>query len=243
MTVLATPSRPGWWHDPRTLRGVLYARTSANYGFMVYSCHMHDHSRNRLINWAWLYDVVTGLLGRRGRRLRTMIADELQLRRGDRVLDVGCGPGRLAMVFAERVAPDGSVDGIDASPQMINRAITQARKRGVSANFRLAYAQQLPFPDATFDALSCTLALHHVAEDDHLTAVKEMYRVLKPGGRILIAEFHKSRWHPHPGPKWLRHSTEDMLDKALDLVNAAGFTGAATSSTNLGWLGKLTARK
>jgi ubiquinone/menaquinone biosynthesis C-methylase UbiE len=205
--------------------------------------HSRHHSRNHIIHWAWLYDFGTGLLGRRGRRLRAMIADDLQLRRGDRVLDVGCGPGRLAMVFAARVAPSGSVDGIDASTQMIDRATAQARKRGVSANFQLAYAQQLPFADATFDALSCTLALHHVAEDDQLTAVKEMYRVLKPGGRILIAEFHKSRLHPHPGPRWLRHSTADMLDKALDLVNEAGFTGAATGSTNLGWLGKLSARK
>jgi ubiquinone/menaquinone biosynthesis C-methylase UbiE len=204
---------------------------------------MHDHSRNRLIHCAGLYDFMSGLLGRRGRRMRAIIADELQLRRGEQVLDVGCGPGRLAMVFAERVAPGGSVDGIDASPQMINRATTQARKRGVSANFQLAYAQRLPFADATFDALSCTLALHHVAEDDQLTAVKEMYRVLKPGGRLVIAEFHRSRRHPHPGPRWLRHSPDDMLDKALGLVNAAGFTGAATSGTNLGWLGKLTARK
>jgi ubiquinone/menaquinone biosynthesis C-methylase UbiE len=207
------------------------------------SSHADHHGSDRLIHWAWLYDLGTGLLGRRGKRLRAMVADDLHIRPGDRVLDVGCGPGRLAMVFAERVSPSGSVDGIDASPQMIDRATAQARERGVPAHFQVAYAQKLPFADSTFDAVACTLALHHVAEDDQLTAVQEMHRVLKPGGRLLIAEFHKTRWHPHPGPRWLRRSGVDMLDKALNFVNASGFADAVTGRTNLGWLGKITARK
>jgi ubiquinone/menaquinone biosynthesis C-methylase UbiE len=204
---------------------------------------MHRHSHDRLIHWARFYDLSTGLLGRRGRRLRAMVADDLKLHPGDRVLDVGCGPGRLAMAFAERVAPQGSVEGVDASPEMINRASSQARKRGVPANFRVGYAQQLPFEDATFDAVACTLALHHVAQDDQLTAVEEMYRVLKPGGRLAIAEFHKGRRRRHPGPRWVRHATEDMLETALELAKSAGFTDTATGGTTFGWLGKITARK
>jgi demethylmenaquinone methyltransferase/2-methoxy-6-polyprenyl-1,4-benzoquinol methylase len=211
---------------------------------MTHSSQMHDHSRDRLIHWARLYDLGTGLLGRRGSRLRAMIADNLQVQPGDHVLDVGCGPGRLATVLAERIAPNGSVCGIDPSPQMIKRATARARKHRVTVDFRVGYAQQLPFADATFDAVSCTLALHHVADDDQQTAVAEMYRVLKPDGRLLIAEFGKGAGrHGHPGPRWLRHSTEDMLNKALGLVNTAGFKDAATDSTNLGWLGKITARK
>jgi ubiquinone/menaquinone biosynthesis C-methylase UbiE len=171
------------------------------------------------------------------------LADDLKLRPGDRVLDVGCGPGRLALAFAERVGPTGSVDGIDAAVEMINRASSQARKRGVAASFQVAFAQDLPFPDASFDAVACTLALHHVAEEDQRTAVEEMYRVLKPTGRLLIAEFHKGQGRRHAGARWLRHSGEDMLDKALGLVRAAGFIDVASGSANLGWLGKITAHK
>jgi ubiquinone/menaquinone biosynthesis C-methylase UbiE len=206
--------------------------------------HTGRHSRDRLIHWARVYDLGNGLLGRRGNRLRTMLADDLELRPGYRVLDVGCGPGRLACLFAERVAPTGVVDGIDASVEMIKRARSQARKRGVAVTFQVAFAQDLPFPDGTFDAVGCTLALHHVAQDDQRTAVEEMYRVLKPGGRLLIAEFHKGPGRRrHPGPRWLRHSGEDMLDKALGLVQAAGFADVASGSTNLGWLGKITAHR
>ena len=203
----------------------------------------HHHSRDRLIHWARFYDLGIGLLGRRRKRLRAMLANDLQLQPGDRVLDVGCGPGRLAMVFAERVAPTGSVEGIDAAAEMINRARSQTRRRRVSATFQVAFAQDLPFENDTFDAVACTLALHHVAEDDQPTAVGEMYRVLKPNGRLLIAEFHKGPGARHVGPRWLRHSGEDMLDKAHQLVNASGFTDSTSRGTNLRWLGKVTARK
>jgi ubiquinone/menaquinone biosynthesis C-methylase UbiE len=207
------------------------------------ACHTGHHSRDRLIHWARVYDLGHGLLGRRGNRLRAMLADDLELRPGDRVLDVGCGPGRLARVLAERVAPTGSVDGIDAAVEMINRASRQARKRGVAITFQVAFAQDLPFPDATFDAVACTLALHHVAEDDQRTAIEEMYRVLKPGGRLLIAEFHTGPGRRHAGPRWLRHSGVDMLDKAHGLVQGSGFIDVATGGTSLGWLGKITAHK
>ena len=203
----------------------------------------HHHRSDRLIHWARVYDLGNGLLGRRGKRLRAMVADDLKLRPGDRVLDVGCGPGRLAIAFAERVAPSGSVDGIDAAVEMINRASSRARKRGAAATFQVAFAQQLPFPDATFDAVACTLALHHVAEDDQRTAVGEMYRVLKPHGRLMIAEFHKGQGRRPAGPRWLRRSGVDMLDKALGLVRASGFVDIASGSTNLSWLGKITAQK
>jgi ubiquinone/menaquinone biosynthesis C-methylase UbiE len=211
---------------------------------MAHTSRHHQHSGDRLIHWARIYDLGTGLLGRRGSRLRTMVADDLQLKPGDHVLDVGCGPGRLATTFDQRVAPSGSVDGIDPSSEMINRATARARKHGVPARFQVAYAQQLPFVDNTFDAVACTLALHHVADDDRQTAVAEMYRVLRPGGRLLIAEFQNGKGHRHPGPRWLRRSgVEDMIKTALDLVTAAGFTGIASGPTNLGWLGKITARK
>jgi ubiquinone/menaquinone biosynthesis C-methylase UbiE len=208
------------------------------------SSRSHQHGADRLIHWPHLYDLGVDLLGRRGKRLRVMFADDLQLQPGARVLDVGCGTGRLAMMFAERVAPGGSVDGIDAAVEMIKRAQGRARKRGVPASFQVAYAQQLPFADAAFDAVACTLALHHVAEDDQQTAVREMYRVLKPSGRLLIAEFHKGKGGRHPGPRWLRLSPdEDMINKAQRLACASGFIDIASGETGLGWLGKITARK
>jgi ubiquinone/menaquinone biosynthesis C-methylase UbiE len=202
-----------------------------------------NHSHDRLIHWARAYDLVNGLLGRRGSRLRNMFADDLGLQGGDRVLDVGCGTGRLAMSFAKRVAPTGSVAGIDAAPEMIKRATSRARKQEVPIAFQVAFAQRLPFPDATFDAVACTLALHHVAEDDQQSAVREMHRVLKPEGRLLIAEFAQGHG-PHALARWLRPSApEHMAERARQFVDAAGFSGVTSRPTNLSWLSTITASK
>ena len=210
---------------------------------MVHS-HTHGSTSDHPIHWARIYDLSVGLLGPRGRRLRSMFADDLQLRDGDRVLDVGCGSGRLAILFAARVAPSGSVDGIDAAAEMIKLATARARRHGLPAHFQAAFAQRLPFADTSFDAVACTLALHHVAEDDQQTAVAEMHRVLKPGGRLLLAEFREGQRHSRIGPRWLRRAThEGMINKALGFVTTAGFTGIEHGDTNLGWLGKITASK
>jgi len=201
-----------------------------------------NHSHDRLIHWAWAYDLASGLRGRRGRRMRQMFAEDLQLRPGDRVLDVGCGPGRLAMIFAERVAPTGSVTGIDPAPEMIKRATSRARRKQLPVAFQVAFAQRLPFPNATFDALACTLVLHHVAGDDRQAAVQEMYRVLKPEGRLLIAEFTQGHG-PHALLRLHRSTPDDLLSQAQELVTTAGFAGVTSGPTNLGWLSTITARK
>jgi ubiquinone/menaquinone biosynthesis C-methylase UbiE len=126
---------------------------------------------------------------------------------------------------------------------MIKRAASRARKQDLPVAFEVAFAQRLPFPTATFDAVACMLALHHVAEDDQQTAVQEMYRVLKPDGRLLIAEFDQGHG-PHLRLRWLRPSTPDhMTERARRLVDAAGFTGVTSSPTNLSWLSTISARK
>ena len=202
-----------------------------------------NHSHDRLIHWARAYDLANGLFGRRGKGLREAFADDLGLHAGDRVLDVGCGTGRLAIAFAKRVAPSGSVAGIDPAPEMIKRATSRARKQQVPVAFQVAFAQRLPFPDATFDAVACTFALHHVAEDDQQSAVQEMHRVLKPDGRLLIAEFDQGHG-PHALLRWLRPSApEHMAERARHLVNSAGFVAVTSSPTDLSWLHTITARR
>ena len=106
---------------------------------------------------------------------------------GRRVLDAGCGDGALACAAASQGA---EVTGIDADPAMLAAARSRAAKAGLRATFSEGRLEHLPFPDASFDAVVAMTVLCFVA--DAGGAVREMTRVLRPGGRLVIGEL--GRW-------------------------------------------------
>jgi arsenite methyltransferase len=115
------------------------------------------------------------------------VVQALDLRPGERVLDLGCGPGYLAAEMAEVVGSDGRVDAVDPSPSML--AIAGRRERsGDAAPVELvaADAGSLPFDDATFDAAVSTQVYEYVA--DMPQALAEARRVLREGGRLLVLD-------------------------------------------------------
>jgi len=102
------------------------------------------------------------------------------LRPGMSLLDCGCGIGAITVELARRLAP-GEVVGIDIAPVQVERSQALAREKGVTnARFEVGNAYELPFPDASFDAAFAHRVLEHLR--DPLRALKEMRRVLKPGG-------------------------------------------------------------
>jgi ubiquinone/menaquinone biosynthesis C-methylase UbiE len=120
---------------------------------------------------------------------RDKVLDFARLSPGERVLDVGCGTGTLAIAAKRRVGPAGDVQGVDASPEMLARAERKAKKTGAEVSFRNALAEALPFPDAQFDAVLSSVMLHHLPRKARLQCAKEIRRVLKPGGRALAVDF------------------------------------------------------
>jgi ubiquinone/menaquinone biosynthesis C-methylase UbiE len=116
---------------------------------------------------------------------------------GQRVLDVGCGTGYFARLLTQAVGPDGLVVGVDASPEMISYA---SRRAGPARNcqFYVGTAESLGFPAEHFDVVVSSLFIHHLPEDLQVTALREMRRVLRPGGTLLVADAQiprAGRWH------------------------------------------------
>jgi arsenite methyltransferase len=110
-----------------------------------------------------------------------------RLERGERVLDLGAGAGTDSLVAAQMVGPEGSVTGVDMTPEMLIKARAAADELGVTnVQFVEAEAESLPFPDATFDVAISNGVIDLIPDKDAVFA--ELRRVLEPGGRIQIAD-------------------------------------------------------
>jgi len=106
---------------------------------------------------------------------------------GERVLDLGSGAGTDSLIAAQMVGEKGHVTGIDMTPQMLAKARAAAAEMGVSnVEFVESEAEQLPFPDASFDVVISNGVIDLIPDKDAVFA--EIFRVLVPGGRIQIAD-------------------------------------------------------
>lgn len=115
------------------------------------------------------------------RRWGPIMVDAAGIQPGDQVLDIACGTGILARAAAERVGPQGRVIGLDPNPDMLS----VARRKNTNIEWRDGRAEALPFPDDSFDAVVSQFGLMFF--DDRPAALREMMRVLRPGGRLAVA--------------------------------------------------------
>ena len=196
-----------------------------------HSSHSHSvegpaQTEGALIRWAPYYDFVTNLmtLGQ-ARRLRIATVNHALIVPGDSVLDVGCGTGEVTLAAKAR-AKQGNVYGIDPAPEMIAVARNKAARKKLDIDFRVGVIESLPFADASLDVVTSSLMMHHLPEDLKARGLAEIYRVLKPGGRLLIADFMR------PTGAFLNHlfiafTRHQRLQKGIEdlqgLLTNAGF--------------------
>jgi ubiquinone/menaquinone biosynthesis C-methylase UbiE len=158
------------------------------------------------------YDPLVRLLG--FDRLRMVLLEQATLRPGDRVLDVGCGTGTLA-VLVKRLYPSVDVVGLDPDARALERARRKAKRAGVSVTFDQGFADALGYPDATFDRVFSSMMFHHLREETKDAALLEARRVLKPGGRLEFLDFAGHEPHGHGILAHLIHA-HGMLHEHVD---------------------------
>jgi demethylmenaquinone methyltransferase/2-methoxy-6-polyprenyl-1,4-benzoquinol methylase len=136
------------------------------------------------------YDVMNDLMSAGMHRLwKAYTIAASGAREGHKVLDIAGGTGDLSEAFAKRVGPAGMVVHTDINLAMLSNGRDRLINSGMALPTTLCDAEKLPFPDQTFDIVSVAFGLRNMTHKD--LALKEMCRVLKPGGRLLVLEFSK----------------------------------------------------
>jgi len=167
--------------------------------------HLHSSSgeastretKGLVLDEGWRYDLAewfhdTFSFRGKVREIRQKTINLACIQPGEQVLDVGCGTGTLAIEVACRVGTTGRVVGVDPGTQQIARARSKAARGNLPIDFQIGVIEQLPFLDQTFDVVFSTLMMHHLPAPLKRQGLAESARVLKPGGRLVIAEFkHK----------------------------------------------------
>ena len=145
---------------------------------------------------AGVYDLMnTAMTAGLHHRWRERAADRAELSAGDSALDLCCGTGDLALELRNRVGASGRVVGADFSERMLELANEKAADRGFpDVTFEWADALELPYSDASFDAVTVGFGVRNLADLE--AGVGEMARVLKPGGRLVILEITQPQRPP-----------------------------------------------
>jgi len=174
-----------------------------------------------------LYDPLTRFFGFDHAR-RTLL-DQAGLQAHHRVLDVGCGTGTLA-VLIKRLYPDVEVVALDPDPRALARGQRKAERAAVSVRFDRGFSDALGYGDARFDRVFSSMMFHHLASDEKENTLREIHRVLKPGGRLELLDFAGPGSHGHGALARLIHSHHRLSDNSeeriLGLMAGAGFADA-----------------
>ena len=173
---------------------------------------------------AWFFD--TFLFRGQWRELRQRTVNLARLQPGEQALDVGCGTGTLAIEVTRRVGRSGRVAGIDPGTEQIARARSKAARHNQSIDFQVGVIEQLAFPDSTFDVVFSTLMMHHLPASLKRQGLAEIARVLKPGGRLVIADFKRKQERQGRAARF--HAGGSSTQDLAALVKDAGFSQIET---------------
>jgi ubiquinone/menaquinone biosynthesis C-methylase UbiE len=163
-----------------------------------------------------LFDSVAALAVR-DRSIKRRVLAHAAIVSGERVLDVGCGTGTLA-VGAAQAAPGAEVTGLDADAAILVRARRKAAGAGLEIAFDEGTSTALPYPDASFDLVLSTLFFHHLPDEGKHATAAELVRVLRPGGRIVVGDLGRP---------------QDPLMRAAVRATVQLLDGVATTALNV----------
>jgi ubiquinone/menaquinone biosynthesis C-methylase UbiE len=186
------------------------------------------------------YDLLTRLFG--FHRVHQRLIDQAELADNQRVLEIGCGTGNLT-IQAKRAQPGAEVIGSDPDPLALKRAQRKV-KRLNGIRFEQGYAQRLPYEDGEFDRVLSSMMLHHLDSDAKPAAAAEIFRVLRPGGRLHLVDMGGNMTAEDGlAARLVRHSPHaagNLGDAIPRLFRSAGFDCTELATERHRFVGRLT---
>ncbi len=187
-----------------------------------------------------LYDPLTRLIGVQS--AHGTLAEQAGLESAERVLEIGCGTGNLALLV-KRTHPQLEVVGLDPDPKALARAARKARRAALTLELDRGFADKLPYPDASFDRALSSLMFHHLDADLRVASLREVLRVLRPGGSLHLMDFGGDSHHLHGLARLARRSRtlrDNWDDRIPTLMRQAGFSNPAETGQLTKRIGRLT---
>jgi ubiquinone/menaquinone biosynthesis C-methylase UbiE len=175
-------------------------------------------------DWALpLYDPFVKLFG--GDRARKALLDQAAIQPGHCVLDIGCGTGALVTLI-KRLHSDVDVVGLDPDPKALARARRKAERAAVTIQLDQGFSDELPYPDASFNRVFSSFMLHHLQAGEKEKTLREVRRVLKPGGSLHLLDFGGPESRQNGFLARLFHSSHTLKDNSdsriIALMSQAG---------------------
>jgi ubiquinone/menaquinone biosynthesis C-methylase UbiE len=181
----------------------------------------------------WLtpaYDAVVRYTTRE-RTFKAALLEQAGLRDDQRVLDLGCGTATLTLAARQR-APGADIVGLDGDPAILARAREKAARAGLQIRFDTALSHEMPYGDASFDRVISSLFFHHLGPDGKRRTFAEVFRVLKPGGELHVADWGRAAntlmRFAFLGIQLLdgfANTADNVAGRLPELMTAAGFSG------------------
>jgi SAM-dependent methyltransferase len=171
-----------------------------------------------------LYDPLQKLLGFES--YHRQLVDQAKLRPGHRILEIGCGTGNLLLLI-QRLHPQAEVVGLDPDPKALARARRKAEREVLPVQLDRGFAQKLAYPDTSFDRVFSAFMFHHLGPDEKEKTLREVRRVLKPGGSLHLLDFGGAKVRSDGFTARLCHRSELLRDnfgeRIPTLMREAGF--------------------
>ncbi|MFD9736190.1 class I SAM-dependent methyltransferase [Umezawaea sp. NPDC059074] len=171
------------------------------------------------------YDPLSKLMG--AKDAQWQLVAQAAIEPGSTVVEIGCGTGNV-LLLAKRAVPTATVIGLDPDPEALALARRKAARAGLELRLDRGYAGQLPYADGSVDRVLSSFMLHHLPGGQKLDALREVRRVLAPGGSLHVLDFD----HQEPAPlrKLIKHGHghgHAAAASALGLMVEAGLVDAA----------------